>query len=115
MNHGIAGRIAGPPDIPPPPDGLSEDAGRLWRETLARYCFAPSELALVESALRSLDRAEAARALVEAEGLCTTTESSGAVRAHPAIRIENEARREFRLTWRVLGLVDPSGLQEASR
>lgn len=111
MNQSIAGKIGGPPHIAAPPDGLSDEAAGIWSDTLASYAFAPSELALLESALRSLDRAEVARAQVEDEGITVTTESSGAVRAHPAIRIENEARREFRLTLRVLGLVDPSGLE----
>jgi phage terminase small subunit len=107
----VAGRIppTGSIEIPPPPDGLSAAAAALWRDTLGRFAFHATELALVTSALRSLDRAERAREVVEAEGLTVTTDSTGATRAHPAIRVEAESRREFRLTWRTLGLVDAKG------
>lgn len=105
--------ISSPEAAPaPPPPGLSLPARRLWTDAVSAFPFRPTELALLESALRALDRAEAARAQVEAEGLTVVTEATGAVRAHPSIRTEAESRREFRLTWRALGLVDSSGPSE---
>jgi phage terminase small subunit len=107
----VAGRIppTGGIEIPPPPEDLSGAAAELWRETLGRFPFLATELALVTSGLRSLDRAEYAREVLKVEGLTLTTESTGVTRAHPLIRVEAEARREFRLTWRTLGLVDAKG------
>lgn len=109
MSESVAGKIKPKPDPPRAPAHLSNSSQRLWRETVRSFDFAGTELALLESALRSLDRAEEARALVEEEGLTTVTESSGTVHAHPAVRIEAEARREFRIAWRTLGLVDSEG------
>ncbi|HUE96841.1 MAG TPA: P27 family phage terminase small subunit [Longimicrobiaceae bacterium] len=94
---------------PSAPEGLSESGARLWASALERFPFRPTELALLESALRALDRAEKARAVVECEGLTVETPSSGVVRPHPACSIEAEARREFRIAWRTLGLVDSNG------
>jgi phage terminase small subunit len=94
------------------PTGLSASARGIWRSTLERFPFRLTELALLESALRALDRAEAARAVVEREGLTVVTPDSGVIRPHPACSIEAEARREFRIAWRTLGLVDSSGPTE---
>ena len=91
------------------PAHLSAVSGRLWRDVVRAFEFAPSELVLLESALRSLDRAESARAQVEAEGITVATARTGVVHVHPAVRVEAEARREFRISWRTLGLVDPDG------
>lgn len=104
----VAGHISRD-DSPRAPTHLSAAVRRLWRDTVRAFEFAPTELALLESALRSLDRAESARAQVEAEGITVATERTGAVHVHPAVRVEAEARREFRISWRTLGLVDPEG------
>lgn len=108
MKTKIAGKI-GNSALPDAPSGLSEAAQRMWQETVQRFVFVPSELSLVESALRAWDRAESARAMVEDEGLTVQTETTGAVRPHPACAIESQARREFRIAWSRLGLVDASG------
>lgn len=81
----------------------------MWNEAVEQFVFCNSELAALESTLRALDRAEEARAMVEREGLTVTTASSGAVRPHPACAIEMQARKEFRIGWSRLGLIDASG------
>lgn len=53
----------------------------------------------MEQALRSLDRADEAAALVAVDGLTTTTKMTGAVRANPLLKIEREARADFARVW----------------
>jgi len=84
-------------------------SGRLWRDVVRAFEFGPTDLVLLESAFRSLDRAESCRAQVDREGVTVLTERTGAVHVHPAVRVEAEARREFRISWRALGLVDVAG------
>jgi P27 family predicted phage terminase small subunit len=86
--------------VPPaPPDYLSEQSKALWQKLL------PSETgrrALFIVALQTLDRAEAARTLLAAEGMIATA-STGMIRSHPAVRIEADARRLFARIWKQLG------------
>ena len=111
----VAGSIHPKLKPPPPPDGLSEGSAKLWRTTVSEFVFGSTELALLESALRALDRAEEARSIVEEAGPVWVTERTGAIHAHPCVRIEAEARREFRLCWRQLGLVDADGLEAVKK
>ena len=72
---------------------------------------------LTTTALESLDRAEQARVLVNAEGLCRTTESTGAVHIHPALKVENDARKLFARLWSDMGFKSVRGIDhtEVSR
>lgn len=54
---------------------------------------------LLQVALEALDRADQARAIVDREGLTTTTETTGAVHVHPALKIEKDARADFMRAW----------------
>jgi hypothetical protein len=56
-------------------------------------------MTLVEQALRALDRATAAAELVDAEGMTSTTETTGTFHVHPAVRIERESRQLFARIW----------------
>lgn len=104
----IAGRI-GRQKPPRAPTGLSASARRLWRSAVEAFQFADPELAVLESACHCWTRGEEARALLAEEGL-TTTAASGMKHPHPATRIERDSMKEFRLSWRALGLVDVDGL-----
>ena len=86
------------------PEGLSERSQRLWADLVPKTGWSPGRLALLGEALRSLDRADEARALLDAEGLIAKTESTGALHIHPAVRIEKDARSQFLSAWRELGL-----------
>lgn len=105
----VVGHIE-PGDMPVPPADLSESSRRLWRDTVKEFEFGPTELALLESGCRAWDRGERARAIIEEEGMYYVTERSGVPHLHPAVRAEAEAQREFRLTWRQLGLATAQGL-----
>ena len=83
----------------PAPDGLSDRATALWHAVVPARAVSAGRRALVEEALRALDRADEARALVDAEGLCTTTATTKAVHVHPAAKIEREARQMFAKIW----------------
>jgi hypothetical protein len=50
---------------------------------------------MIEEALRALDGADQARAIIDAGELTTVTESTKAVHVHPAYRVERECRAMF--------------------
>ncbi|TWT37481.1 hypothetical protein KOR34_24330 [Posidoniimonas corsicana] len=87
----------------PPPPHLSPRAVALWHEYVPEKARSAGRLALVQTALESLDRADAARAEVEAAGMTTTTKSTGAVHVHPLIKVEREGRQMFAKLWGELG------------
>lgn len=83
-------------DLLPPPAGLSERASALWTAVLADLAefdreLSPHELELWREALVSLDRAEQAAAVVEAEGV-VVTDRYGSPKQHPACDVEARHR-----------------------
>lgn len=83
----------------PPPAHLSPRAAALWAEYVPRKAKTPGRLAIVQVALESLDRADAARAAVDAEGMTATTKTTGAVHVHPLVKVERENRQLFVKLW----------------
>jgi P27 family predicted phage terminase small subunit len=74
------------------PTGLSAEAKRWWRRLREEYGIQDSAgLLLLEQALRSFDRAEQARAALDHDG-CTTVDSRGRPKAHPATAVERDSR-----------------------
>ena len=69
-----------------------------------RRCF----VALVQVALEALDRADAARRAVDANGM--TTAGDGLRRAHPALKAETESRQIFVRVWDKLNLHWDAGI-----
>jgi len=59
---------------------------------------------LLETALDSLDYADAARQTIQAEGETHTKAKSKMRHLHPLISVEREARRTFLRLWLKLGL-----------
>lgn len=88
---------------PKPPAGLSRRTQRLWRAIVDAFDLDAASLAVLEEACRSLDRADQARALVEAEGI-TFRDRFGQIRPHPAVTIERDARGAAVRALDVLGL-----------
>ena len=88
----------------PVPEGLSERSQKLWQEATARRCRSACRLELLTQALRALDRAEAARRIIGREGMTTRTVTTNAVHAHPALKVEQQARGQFLRSWKALGL-----------
>ena len=94
-------------DAPKPPSHLRKDTQRWWADTSADWTLEPHHLRLLTLAAESWDRHEAARELIESEGLCVETKAGGP-RTHPAVKIEAEARIAFVRCLRELDLdVDP--------
>ena len=91
------------PDSPP----HLKASGRAWFvQVVAKYAFESHELALVTAAAEMLDRAAAARELVELEGL-VVQDRFGQIAAHPAAALERQALNSFRLLARELALDSP--------
>jgi len=99
--------MADPTRLPRAPQGLSGRSQSLWRATNRDYVLAQHELALLAEALKSLDRAEQARGMVDVEGI-TVLGRSGP-RAHPAVAVERDARTLAARLFRELSL-DPAAL-----
>ena len=85
-----------------PPEHLSNSTKELWRELVPNRRSSPGALRLLQTALESLDRAEAARLEIAAVGMTSTTKSTGAIHVHPLVKVERESRALFAAIWRDL-------------
>ena len=86
------------------PAGLSAAALAHWAEITAEWEeWNPDELARLESALQAWDRWQAARAIIEHEGL-QVQNRFGERRAHPLLAVERDNRAAFVAIMRGLGL-----------
>ncbi len=84
------------------PDGLSVRARRLYSDVTALYLLEPHQLAVLVKALEAFDTAEAAR---KAIGTALTVETRlGDVKVNPLIVVERDARAQFFLGMKQLGL-----------
>lgn len=93
-----------PPPPPEPPDHLSDRAKELWRAVVPGRARSPERLALLQTALEALDRAEQCRIELERQGLTTTTKTTGAVHMNPLLRVEKDNRQLFARLWDMLAL-----------
>ena len=91
------------PKYPAPP-GLSERAQALWSAVVPAQAISAGRRALVEEALRSLDRADEMREAVDHDGALTTNATTGMVHVHPCCKIEREARQAFARLWTTMHL-----------
>ncbi len=89
---------------PRPPSGLSREARQLWRRVVETWVMDPAGEALLRGACEAWDRYQAARQELAAAGQLTVTLASGAVRAHPAAKLADDAFHSFRMTIKQLGL-----------
>jgi hypothetical protein len=89
--------------ISSPPKGLTPRSRAIWRAVLKDFDLVSHEKALLEEALRALDRADQARAEVDEGGL-TYRDRFGQPRPHPALAVERDNRGLFARTLRELGL-----------
>jgi hypothetical protein len=89
---------------PPPPEDLSERSKALWSAVVVTRARSAGRLAVLEEALRSLDRADEARHLLAQQGLLNVTKTTGAVHLNPLSKVEKEHRGLFVQLWVGLGL-----------
>ena len=90
-------------DKPNAPADLGEPGSRFWGRVVEAYDLEPHHLDVLEQCCRSLDRAEACRRQVDAEGL-TVEDRFDQKKAHPLLAAERDARSAFRQLYRELGL-----------
>ena len=78
-----------------PPPHLSARAKQLWAALVPHQSRSPARLALLQTALEALDRANQARLLITRQGLTTVTKTTGAVHLNPLLKVERENRQLF--------------------
>jgi phage terminase small subunit len=91
-----------PTTFPPPPAHLSPRAAELWRVVGPQHALSAPRQALLLVGLESLDRAESARQLLAGGELVGGTGKIS--HAHPAVKIEFDARAQFFAAWSALGI-----------
>lgn len=99
--------------MPEPPAHLSPPTAAWWASVVATFDLDAHHVELLRLAAEALDRGEAARVLLAAEGL-TYTSKGGEPRAHPAAGIARDAAIAFARLTRELGL-DVAPPAEAGR
>jgi phage terminase small subunit len=91
-----------PTPPPDPPEHLSDRAKALWRSVVPRRAKSPERLAMVQTALEALDRADGARLAIAEQGLTTVTKTTGTIHLNPLAGLEREARAQFLSAWTAL-------------
>ncbi len=94
---------------PRPPAGLSLAGRTLWTRLQSEYnvCDAAG-LAVLEQAMRSFERCEAARRQLDREGI-TFKDRWGQRRPHPALPVERDSRAAMLQAIKQLGVEIPEG------
>lgn len=89
--------------LPPAPAHLSERSRELWQKVVTQP-LSPGRLVLLETGLVALDRAEAARAQIERDGMMVENEKTHMVHVHPLLRAERDSMGVFLRVWSELHL-----------
>lgn len=92
------------PGTVPAPSHLSEDATAWWNAVLADYDLEPHHLRLLQSAAEAWDRQQQARKALADHGGLTFVDQNGAIRSHPCVAHERDARIAFARLLRELDL-----------
>jgi P27 family predicted phage terminase small subunit len=87
-----------------PPEHLSESTAGWWRQVMRDYALEPHHQRLLQMACEAWDRSQQARAEIAAHGAVTFKDERGAIKAHPAVAIERDARVAFARLVRELDL-----------
>lgn len=90
--------------FPDPPEHLSARASELWRTLGPEEARSLQRRTLFQVALEALDRADAARELLQTEGLVSITTTTGAAHLNPLVKVERESRQLFARIWTQLHL-----------
>jgi P27 family predicted phage terminase small subunit len=92
-----------PQGVPKAPTHLKRAGRELWTRVVAEYELQPHHLTLLRLAAESLDRADAARKVVDAEGLVVPG-YRGQPRPHPLLLTERDSRIATARLLREIGL-----------
>lgn len=87
------------PQPPDPPEHLTDRSQALWRGIVGGRIRRFERVAMLQSALEALDRADEARGLIEEQGILR----NGAT-LNPLVQVERNARAQFGRLWGQLGL-----------
>lgn len=82
---------------------LSSEMKEFYKQILKNYDLEAHHMIILTKACECLDRAEKAREEVAKDGL-TIKDRYGSLKAHPAVKIEIDAKNTARLLLRELGL-----------
>jgi P27 family predicted phage terminase small subunit len=87
-----------------PPNHLSAPAKRLWADIFTEYAIDDAAgMAILQAALESFDRAQAARKAIKKDGM-TITGRDGQVKSHPLLTVERDNRAAFLAGLKALNL-----------
>lgn len=89
---------------PQPPKHLSPESSAWWSEVLRDYALESHHLRLLQAACESWDRMQQARQALADHGGLTFTDERGAIRSHPCVAHERDARISFARLVRELDL-----------
>ena len=87
-----------------PPRHLSAESAAIWRDVVSEYRFGIEGFPILQAALEARDRATEARREIASRGLVLVNRKTGMPHRNPAVGIERDSLREFRLTWKALDL-----------
>jgi P27 family predicted phage terminase small subunit len=96
------------------PGHLSREAAAWWQQVTADYALEPHHLRLLQAACEAWDTMQMARRALADHGGLTFEDSSGNIKAHPAVAMQRDARIAFARLVRELDL-DTGAPAEALR
>ena len=97
-----------------PPRKLKERGKRFWKLVMVEFELSDSDQVVLVSACEMLDRAEAARKLIEKDGM-TIKDRFGQTKPHPCVEVERQSHLAFVRIRRELGLdVEPPDSRPAT-
>ncbi len=82
-----------------PPDHLSEKSKKIWKSVIPSDGKTLPRQVFILSALESLDRAEAARLVIDEEGMLLPASEKGIAHVHPLLKVEKDSRALFAKIW----------------
>jgi P27 family predicted phage terminase small subunit len=101
-------------DAPKPPRHLKPQTKAWFRTIVGAYVLESHHVLLLRGACEAWDEMQAARELVRKDGMVTTTKKTGAIHAHPAVAIGQQAAIRFARLLRELNLdADPGTPNDA--
>jgi hypothetical protein len=96
------------PAVPAPPRTLSTASRQIWRTVHAKFELELDKVAILATVLQAADRRDAARAIVDRDGLVITVGKS--TRAHYLLSVIKDCDQVILRGWRQLQFdVSPTG------
>ncbi len=87
-----------------PPSHLSKEAKKIWLELQMEYGIDdPAGLRILRVLLEAYDRAQAARAQIDRDGM-TFVDKAGQIKCHPLLPVERDSRAAFLAGLKALNL-----------